>query len=309
MSKRLMISTVAIIAVLTLSPTLNAQTAAPNAGADETNQGKWNNAPPRKSAYAGKKSAPAPRRDLSGIWDATADQGFQARGVYEHPAELPGNNDPPGGQKDEKGIVHPLPYTPLGEAALEANKPGAGVRAVPVALVNDPVDICDPVGFPRMELYEFRTFEIVQTATQMIYLNQFEDAWRIIWTDGRELPKDPESRWNGYSVGKWVDDYTFVADSNGMDERTWLDYVGRPHSSELKVEERFHRVDHDNMELTVTINDPKMYMEPWLALNKFPLHLQPPDFDMREMFCSPSETADYNKQIADPAAVPAPQKK
>jgi hypothetical protein len=50
------------------------------------------------------------------------------------------------------------------------------------------------------------------------------------------------------------------------------------HSSELKIKERFHRVD---MELTVTINDPKMYTELWLALNKFPLRLQPRGFDIR----------------------------
>ena len=217
----------------------------------------------------------------------------------------PDNNIPPGGEPDERNIPNPLPYTPLGEATLEAHKPtGLGVRSVPAVLGNDPVDICDPPGFPRMDLSEFRTIEITQTADQVIVLNQFYRTWRTIWTDGRELPKNPEPRLNGYSVGKWVDDYTFVVQTVGMNEKTWIDNQGRPHSSELKVEERFHRVDHDHLELTVTIDDPKMYTKPWLALNNFPLRLQPRGFDIRELYCAPSDFAEYNKEIGDPIIAP-----
>jgi len=42
-----------------------------------------------------------------------------------------------------------------------------------------------------------------------------------------------------YSVGKWEDDYTFVVQTSGIDERTWVDRAGRPHSDDLRVEERF----------------------------------------------------------------------
>ncbi len=205
--------------------------------------------------------------------------------------------------------MHPLHYTPEGLAALKANKPsGPGVRQVPAALANDPMDQCDPIGFPRMELYELRTFQLLQNANQVIYLNQYFGNFRVIWTDGRELPKDPEPRWNGYSVGKWVDDYTFVVETTGLNPRSWLDHAGRPHSDALRVEERFHRVDHDNMELTVTIYDPKMYAEPWQGLNKYPLHLQPPDYDMPEFICSPIDFAEYKKQVED-EVLPSTEKK
>ena len=214
-----------------------------------------------------------------------------------------------GGQPDETGIMNPLHYTPEGLAALKANKPsGPGVRQVPAALTNDPVSQCDPIGFPGMELYELRTFELVQTANQVIFLNQFYGNFRVIWTDGRELPKDPEPRWNGYSVGKWVDDYTFVVETTGLNARSWLDHAGRPHSDALRVEERFHRVDHDNMELTVTITDPKMYAEPWQGLNKMPLHLQPAGFDMQEFLCSPIDIEEYNRQVGN-VVVPSTEKK
>ena len=311
MSKCLVVSVVALLAGLTLSPALGAQTAPPKAAGEEAKPDKWNSIPPIKPAYAGKKSAPAPRRDISGIWDATdADGGRQVSGASEHPALIkPRGEGVEGGMPDETGIMHPLPYTPLGLKALKANKPsGPGVRQVPAALSNDPMDACDPVGFPRMELYELRTIELVQTAKQVVYLNQYYGNWRVIWTDGRELPKDPDPRWNGYSVGKWLDDFTFVVETIGLNPRTWLDHAGRPHSDALRVEETFHRVDRDNMEITVKIDDPKMYTEPWLGLNKFPLHLQPSGFDMQEFLCSPIDFAEYTKQVGN-AVLPPSEKK
>jgi hypothetical protein len=315
MSKCLVVSVVALLVGLTispgLSPVLGAQTAPPKAAGEEAKPEKWNNIPPIKPAYAGKKSAPAPRRDLSGIWDAAEeDGGRQPSGALEHLAlTAPRGQGVEGGRPDETGVMRPLHYTPLGLEALKANKPsGPSVRQVPAALANDPLDQCDPIGFPRMELYELRTIELAQTANQIIYLNSFYGNYRVIWTDGRELPKDPEPRWNGYSVGKWVDDYTFVVETVGLNPRSWLDHAGRPHSEDLRVEERFHRVDHDNMELTVTIYDPKMYTEAWQGLNKFPLHLQPADFDMPELICSPLDMAEYNRQVGN-AVLPPSEKK
>jgi len=193
-----------------------------------------------------------------------------------------------------------VPYTALGKEARMKNKPGTGMRQFPVAEVNDPVDYCDPAGMPRSDLFELRTLEILQKSDQVVILNQNNDAWRLIWTDGRPLPEDPAPRWNGYAVGKWADDYTFVANYIGMDARTWLDNVGRPHSDALKVEERWHRVNSDTLELTVTIDDPKLYTQPWKAMDKFVLHRLPDNYDMSERICSATETAEYNKLVGKP---------
>ena len=312
MSKRLVVSVVALIVLiagLTLSPLARAQSKSSN---DTGLHAKplWNSIPPIGPSYVGRKSGPAPKRDISGVWDAAdSDGGRQPSGNLEHVALIkPRGQGIEGGQPDETGIMHPLPYTPEGLAALKAHKPsGPGVRQVSAALSNDPMDLCDPVGFPRMELYELRTIQLLQNANQVVYLNQYYGNWRVIWTDGRELPKDPDMRWNGYSVGKWVDDYTLVVETVGLNPKTWLDHAGRPHSEDLRVEETFHRVDHDNMELTVKIIDPKFYMEPWLGLNKFPLHLQPPDFDIQEFLCSPSEWAEYQKEVGT-TVIPTPDK-
>ena len=312
MSKCSMIAVIVAFVGLTIPTHLAAQNLSPIAQNDQPKADKWNSIPPVKPWYAGKTSGPAPRRDISGIWDAAElDGGRQPSGALEHPAlTAPRGKGVEGGQPDETGIMRPLHYTPMGLEALKANKPsGPSVRQVPSALANDPVDQCDPIGFPRMELFELRTIELVQTANQVIYLNQFYGNWRVIWTDGRELPKDPDPRWNGYSVGKWIDDYTFVIETVGLNPRSWLDHAGRPHSEDLRVEEQFHRVDHDNMELTVTINDPKIYAEPWQGLKNFPLHLQPPDFDISELICSPVDMAEYNRQVGNTVAAPAEKKK
>ena len=189
----------------------------------------------------GQKPAPAPPHDISGIWEPAKGpgDGIQANGAKAMPSDARPEHD--------------LHFTPAGEAAFKAHKPGYGATAVPTAFVNDPVDICDPQGFPRIVLHNFRTSQIVQTANQVLILYEFNKKWRTIWTDGRALPTDPESRWWGTSVGKWMDDHTFVAQTVGLDDRTWLDNAGRPHSDALRVEERYQRVDRDHLEMTITI--------------------------------------------------------
>jgi hypothetical protein len=301
MAKRLAFFTPAVIAALmSLSVPGASQTAPPGqsvghaadeANADKWKTEKWNTPTPPAAYYATLKSAPAPKRDLTGIWDAGAlEGGIQPNGAYEYP-------------DDPEHLGHDVPYTASGKEARLKNKPGSGVSGqFPAAEVNDPVDYCDPQGMPRNDLFELRAIEILQNTNQLVILNQYNDTWRIIWTDGRALPEDPAPRWFGYAVGKWVDDYTFVANYVGMDPRTWLDNAGRPHSDGLKVEERWHRVNSDTLELTVTINDPKFYTQPWRALDRYVLHRLPDGYDISELICSATETAEYNKLVGKPAA-------
>jgi len=66
----------------------------------------------------------------------------------------------------------------------------------------------------------------------------------------------------------------------------------------MHVEEVYHRVNRDRMELNMTIDDPKVYSKPWLALDKLPMKLMPANTDVPEMMCSPSELAEYNRRHA-----------
>jgi len=234
----------------------------------------WNNSgdelnPP---ATADPKAPPAPRHDISGVWDG----GFAAVA--------------PAGQT----TVPPL--TPEGEAIGKTHHSGNGARAAPVAQVNDPLStLGDPTGFPRDILFELRPFQIVQTPKQVLILYLFERRWRVIWTDGRALPDDPDPRWYGYSVGKWIDDNTLVVTTIGTNGRTWLNNSGDPHSEDLKVEERYHRVNRNRLELTVTIEDPKIYTKTWVARDKLPFRRMSDETDLMEMIPSASEAADYRR--------------
>jgi hypothetical protein len=294
MSPRFAMLGIMFFVLVIFSPILYAQTDANGqSGVVEqedwwANHDKWNTPLPDKSAYAGEKSFPAPRRDLSGTWDGLTEGGTQPKGAKEYPDDATHRPDPP--------------YTPLGKEARMRNKPGEGEEQVPVEQGNDPVYSCEPVGFPRSDLFSLKAMTIVQTPNYVVWLNQFFNVYRIIWSDGRKLPQDPVPRYYGYSVGHWDDDYNFVVDTVGMDERTWLDNVGRPHSGALHVVERFHRVSRDLLQLTVTIDDPKMYTKPWVAADRLTFHLLPADFDMGEMLCSPSEMENYNKQVANPVS-------
>ncbi|MEQ1885224.1 MAG: hypothetical protein ABL967_09200 [Bryobacteraceae bacterium] len=295
----------AALAALLFSPCLSAQPAPQSKELVEAlAKRKWNNSPPVKAAYANKRpSRPAPKRDLSGIWDGTAEGGVEATGPREYPAGDNGNEI--SGREDESAVKRQLPFTAAGLAALKKNKPGVGVRSVDVALSNDPVNTGNPQGFPRMLFYELRVFEWAQLKGQWIYLDQFMQNYRVVWADGRPLPdiNEVEPRWFGYSAGKWTDDYTFEIDTIGVNEKTWLDNAGRPHTYEMKVHEVWHRLDYDTMELTVTVDDPKYYSQKWNGLQKFIVHRLPDTFDMEEFIYNGLETSEYDDLLGTKAII------
>jgi hypothetical protein len=82
-----------------------------------------------------------------------------------------------------------------------------------------------------------------------------------------------------------------------MDEKTWLDNAGNPHSNDMRVEERYRRVNMGTMELTVTIDDPTAYTKPWVARKGLTLRLIPSNVDLMEMICSATEAQDYKKNM------------
>lgn len=228
----------------------------------------------------GRAAAPAPSvphdpRDLSGVWAR------QSR-VLAMSAEAP-------------------PMTPWGKARFDAAKPVYGPRAVPGGLGNDPVMTCDPLGMPRNLFLEVSIYpmELVHAPKRILQFFEWAHAWREIWIDGRELPSNPEPRWMGYSVGRWIGN-EFVVSSLGFDERTWLDHFGNPVSAEARFEERYRRVDRDTLELTMTLTDPKAYTKPWVSDRKvFRLDAR---HEIEELFCVPSENDAFNTRVRDPGA-------
>ena len=267
MRKWFTISIVALAALLVVSSLTFAQAPPPGAGARGQRGGGRGNAPPAPSV-------PHDPKDLSGVWM----KGFRTLALSDTPP----------------------PFTPLGKKLFDANKPSYGPRAIPPALGNDPTGNCDPLGLIRNLLLEVSIYqmEMVPTKDRIFQFFEWAHSYRTIWTDGRALPKDPELTWNGISVGKW-DGNTFVVDSVGFDDRTWLDHFGVPHSDEMRLQERYRRIDRDNMELTVTLTDPKIFTSPWESEKKNYRLVQ--KRELPELFCVPSEEAEFNKIIRNPA--------
>ena len=145
---------------------------------------------------------------------------------------------------------------------------------------------CLPWG-PNYSNSERRT-KIIQTSSLIVLLDE-DLTYRQIFMDGRKLETDANPSWMGYSVGHWDGD-TLVVDSNGFNDRTWLDRDGHPHSEALRTTERYHRRDFGHMGIEITLSDPSVYAHPWTVALQAELDA---DTELLESVCnetSPSFT-------------------
>jgi hypothetical protein len=192
---------------------------------------------PRTTEGKPNLAAPAPRTpdrkpDLSGLW---------------RPEQNPYRFDVIQDLKDES-LFRPEAQTIFRERVADFRR-------------QDPVTHCLPGGM--LENFTggaVQLYRIIQSTAviAIIYESGFH---RQVFMDGRELPKDPNPSWMGYSVGHWDGD-TLVVESAGFNDRTWLDRVGHPHSEELRVNETFRRSDFGHMQYRIAYTDPKMLTRP-----------------------------------------------
>ena len=101
---------------------------------------------------------------------------------------------------------------------------------------------------------------------------------------------DPNPAWFGYSIGKWEGD-TFVVETAGFNDGSWLDNGGHPHTDALHLTERFRRRNYGNMELEVTVDDPKAYTKPWQSTTIHFVLL--PDTELIEHLCENEKDAPH----------------
>jgi hypothetical protein len=199
------------------------------------------------------------------------------------------------------------PMTARGQALFDAAKPLYGPRSVPVAESNDPVNTCDPQGFPRILFLRspLSGMELIQTPNRILQVFYYQRVLRDIWTDGRPLPtdvggKDPQSpdpRWYGYSTGHWSSDGVFVVETVGAME-TWGDEEGHPHGLGARIEERYRLLDRDSLELVVNVDDTEMFQKRFVASKQVFKRAR----ELGEQLCVPSVATEYLEVIARPAA-------
>jgi hypothetical protein len=217
--------------------------------------------PPQRPATAPVKSS-IPRAsdgkpDLTGVWQA----GNNQRGTWE---EANGGLGVGGTGRN-----------PSGPAVQSSAERQAGAEAAPYQLwaakkvlesfnrraIDDPTALCLPPGVPRTTMLGLYPQQIVQTPKQIVVLYEYMNAHRLIPLNAKH-PDDLLPTYMGDSVGRWEGD-TLVVDVIGFNDKTWLAGAGTFHSEALHVTERYTRVDKDQINYDVTIEDPNVLTKPW----------------------------------------------
>jgi hypothetical protein len=196
---------------------------------------------------------------------------------------------------------NPMPaFTPLGQKMVDANKPYGGPRAVAYIFTNDPINGCDPIGYPRIAYTNGRSFEFVQTPVKILQIFEWTHGMREIWLDGRKIPEDADPRWFGYAVGHWEGN-TLVVESGAYNDKTWLDGIGDPHDENMTLVERYSHPDSLTLNLDSTLTDPTVYTKPWTGAKPEVYKLQQPKniTELEEEYCVPSEENSFNDHVRD----------
>jgi len=129
-----------------------------------------------------------------------------------------------------------------------------------------------PAGPPMLPTTGYNSnYTIVQTADHVLIMTEMVHDARIIRIgDGPRLP--PYIRpWFGDSWGRWEGDVLVVETTNINPRQEFSANVGAtlsgaqdPHPSEqMKVTERFSRVDEETILYEFTVDDPTVYTESW----------------------------------------------
>ena len=275
---------------------------------------------PRDAKGQIRYDAPAPRTadgkpDLSGMWRRAQSGPPRGQGAALPP---PTGGGPPAGGGGRGGVsLEPttaafphdpkgppvaeffeagrnmeggLPYTPWGKA-IRDERFARGARDNPDAM-------CLPMGFLQFH-QQPQPRRIYQLPNVILIEYESNYGLRHIYLDGRKLPPqgEPQPFWYGYSVGRWEGNDLVVETNNlrGAEDGPsdgWMDVNGSPYSREAKFTERFRRLSYGQLQVDLTIDDPKSYTKPWTVRVDFRIR---PEEEMIEFICN--ENQQFRKLI------------
>lgn len=213
--------------------------------------------PPQKLDWHGDAAAP----DISGVWVRQDAEGKSASKEGWAPWAPP-----------LKGSYLQTWRKRVADAA-------AGTRT------DDPVRTCLPAGMPRFVTGMTTPMLILQTPGRVM---MYRDGMpvRRIWLDGRKNPgiDDLESFSNGNAIGRY-DGKALVTDVVGIKDQP-VDGTGVPHSDDLRIVERYERVDAQTLKVVVTLTDKTAFARPMTSTVIYKLH-NDPLWEPREFLCTP----------------------
>ena len=187
---------------------------------------------------------PSGKPDLQGIWQAEGRVGYD---LEPHAAR----HDMPAGL----GIVEggSLPY--LAEALVRR---GENFTRRAEA---DPMARCWLPSVPRVMLLD-SPFQIFQTDQHVAMTFEWQQVWRLVYTNGEPSLYEGVESWMGHSRGHWEGD-VLVVEVRDFNDRSWLDAAGNFHSAALQVTERYEMVDSDTLHYAATLTDPAVFSRPF----------------------------------------------
>ena len=177
--------------------------------------------------------------------------------------------DPPNGK---------IPYQPW---ALEKKK-----DILEHHLFDDPQAHCWLSGVPR-QMYTPFGFQILQPPGYVVLLYEAFHSYRIIPLDGRPHASAAIHMFEGDSRGHWERD-TLVVDVTNQNEKTWFDMAGNFHSDALHVIERYTMTDLNTIQYEATLEDPKVFTQPWKIAFELGRNREP-DYEQMEYACVEGE--------------------
>ena len=134
---------------------------------------------------------------------------------------------------------------------------------------NPPHASCWPVGVPGFLLRPMtEPMYFIQTPKMVVMILSSKQEIRHIYLTDKHSP-NVKTSWYGESIGRYEGD-TLVVDTTGIDERTWVDAFGTPHTKQLHVVERFRLIEEGKgLEADIRVEDPGAFTTPWNAIQRF----------------------------------------
>ncbi|MFL2546631.1 MAG: hypothetical protein ACJ0SL_04620 [Candidatus Rariloculaceae bacterium] len=182
--------------------------------------------------------------DLQGIWRAVNRAGYDLEG------HAPRHDMPAGIGVVDGGSI---PYQPW---AAEQRLANFEARATA-----DPLSKCFLPGVPRVTSLEF-PFQIFQMEEHVAITYEWQQVYRLIYTNGEPPLYGGIPSWMGNSRGHWDGD-VFVVEVMDQNGNTWLDAAGNFHSDAIQVTERYSLRDENTIDYEATIEDPNVFTRPW----------------------------------------------
>ena len=126
--------------------------------------------------------------------------------------------------------------------------------------LSDRCIIMGGAGPPMMNMVYNSNYQIVQSRDYVMFLVEMIHDARIIPLDGREQADANVRQWMGTSRGHWEGDTLVVETANFNGKNPF-----RGSTENMRVTERFTRVDDETIIYRFTIDDEIMWPRPWSA--------------------------------------------